>query len=79
MGCATKKCGSKNELTPEQKKILGAIATQDAPCACKEIAAASGMDSKSVSCKLTALKNKGYVESPVRCKYAITDAGRAAI
>lgn len=79
MGCATSKCGCKSELTDEQKNILTAMANQTAPCACKEIAAASGMESKSVSCKLTALKKKGYVESPARCKYAITDSGRAAI
>jgi len=79
MACATKKCGCKSELTDEQKKILTTMAGQSGPCACKEIAAASGMESKSVSCKLTALKNKGYIDSPARCKYTITDAGRAAI
>ena len=79
MSCATNKCGCKSDLTDEQKNILTAMANQADPCACKEIAAASGMESKSVSCKLTALKNKGYVESPARCKYAITEAGRAAI
>jgi len=78
MGCATK-CGCKSELTEEQKKILTAMAGQNEPCACKEIAAASGMESKALSCKLTALKNKGYIDSPARCKYAITAAGRAAI
>lgn len=79
MGCTTKKCGSNSELTDEQKNILTTMANQTDPCACKEIATASGMESKSVSCKLTALKNKGYVDSPARCKYAITEAGRAAI
>ncbi|MDH3392485.1 MAG: hypothetical protein OEL66_00635 [Desulfobulbaceae bacterium] len=79
MACATKKCGCKSELTDEQKKILTTMAGQTEPCACKEIAAASGMESKAVSCKLTALKNKGYIESPARCKYTITEAGRAAI
>ena len=79
MGCSTKKCGCKSKLTDEQKKILTTMASQSDPCACKEIAAASGMDSKSVSCKLTALKNKGYVDSPARCKYAITETGRAAL
>ncbi|MDH4321098.1 MAG: hypothetical protein OEV73_06325 [Desulfobulbaceae bacterium] len=79
MGCATKKCGSKSELSAEQKKILTAMASQSEPCACKEIAAACGMESKAVSCKLTALKNSGHIESPARCKYAITAAGRAAI
>lgn len=79
MGCATKKCGTAAALTEEQKNILAAMAAQNAPCGCKEIAAASGMESKSVSCKLTALKNKGFVESPARCKYSITETGRAAL
>lgn len=79
MACATKKGGCKSGLSDEQKTILTTMAGQTEPCACKEIAAASGMESKAVSCKLTALKNKGYIESPARCKYAITDAGRAAI
>jgi predicted transcriptional regulator len=49
------------------------------PAVGKEIAAAVGMESKAVSCKLTALKNKGFVDSPVRCKYAITPNGKAAL
>ncbi|MBU0680516.1 MAG: MarR family transcriptional regulator [Proteobacteria bacterium] len=49
------------------------------PAAGKEIAAAVGMESKAVSCKLTGLKNKGYIDSPVRCKYAITAEGKAAL
>ncbi len=72
-------CGSKKGLTDEQKKILGAMAGMSDPSACKEIAAAVGMESKSVSCKLTSLKKKGYIESPVRCKYTITSDGKAAL
>ncbi len=79
MACATKGCGKQAVLTDEQKKILAALAGQPEACGSKEVAAASGMESKEVSCKLTALKNRGYVESPARCKYAITAAGRAAI
>lgn len=71
-------CGCNKGLTDEQKKILGAMAAQTAPCGSKEIAEATGLESKSVSCKLTALKKKGYIASPVRCKYEITEEGRAA-
>ncbi len=78
MACASKKCG-KSQLTEEQKTILSAMASQDSPLACKDIAAASGMESKTVSCKLKSLKNKGYVDSPARCKYAITDQGKNAV
>ncbi len=70
--------GCKKGLNDDHKKILSAMAKCTDPCACKDIAAATGLESKSVSCKLTALKKKGYISSPVRCKYEITEEGRAA-
>ncbi len=79
-GCG---CGCKSEkkvvLNDEQKAILEAIASSEAPCAGKEVAATLGLEAKSVSCKITALKKKGLVDSPVRCKYGITDEGKAAL
>ena len=79
MGCR-KKCGSdgKSALTEEQNKILAALAKVREPCACKDIAEATGMTSNSVSCRLRSLKNKGYVDSPLRCKYSITEDGKTA-
>ncbi len=73
------KCGCKKGITDEQKNILTEIAKIGHPCTCKYIAAATGMESKSVSCKLTGLKKKGYISSPARCKYEITSDGRAQI
>ncbi len=75
-GCADKK---KTDLTDEQESILKAIANSEAPCAGKEVAATLGLDPKVVSSKITALKKKGYVDSPVRCKYGITDEGRSLL
>ena len=75
MGCG---CGSKC-LTDEQKTVLAAMAECDGPCASKDIAAATGLDAKSVSCKITSLKKNGYVDSPERCKYGITEEGRSAL
>lgn len=75
MGCGCAKKG----LPEEQKKVLQAMADCDGPCATKDIAAATGLDAKVVSCKLTDLKKKGYVDSPVRCKYGITSEGRTAM
>ncbi|PLX50316.1 MAG: hypothetical protein C0613_04525 [Desulfobulbaceae bacterium] len=72
-------CGCKKGLSDEHKKILAAMAEMHEPSACKDIAAAVGMESKSVSCKLTSLKKKGYIDSPVRCKYTITADGQAAL
>lgn len=77
MGCG---CGcAKKDLSDEQKKILQAMAECDGPCAAKDIAIATGLDAKIVSSKITDLKKKGYVDSPVRCKSGITAEGRAAM
>jgi len=75
MGCGCKK----GELSSEQKQVLEAMANCEGPCASKDIATATGLDTKQVSCRITALKKKGYVDSPVRCKYGITSDGRAAL
>lgn len=77
MGCG---CGcAKKDLSDEQKTVLQAMADCDGPCAAKDVAAATGLDAKIVSSKITDLKKKGYVDSPVRCKYGITAEGRAAM
>lgn len=79
-GDKTMGCGcAKEMLTDEQKKILQAMADCDGPCAAKDIAAATGLDAKVVSSKITDLKKKGYVDSPVRCKCGITAEGRSAM
>ena len=75
MGCGCKKGG----LSDKQKEVLEAMANCDGPCASKDIAAAISKETKQVSCQITALKKKGFVDSPVRCKYAITDEGKAAL
>ena len=73
-------CGCKKDtLSDEQKQILEAMNNCDGPCASKDIAAATGLEAKQVSCRITALKKKGYVESPVRCKYGITSEGKTAL
>ena len=78
MGC---KCGSKKKdkgitLTEEQAKILKAMAEMEGPVASKDISAATGIPSKSLSCRIRSLKTKGLVDSPARCKCVITDQGR---
>ncbi len=80
MACG-KKCSKsgKDQLTDEQRAILQALANMEEPGACKDIAEATGLKSNSVSCRLRSLKSRGYVESPVRCKYAITETGRQAV
>ena len=73
MGC------SKSTITPlsdHQRLVLEALAKNAAACGSKDLAAATGLESKQVSCQITALKNKGYVASPARCKYEITEQGK---
>ncbi len=69
----------KESLSDEQKQVLEAMAKCDGPCGSKDIAAATGLEAKAVSCRITALKKKGYVDSPARCKYGITSEGKNAI
>lgn len=75
MGCGCKK----GALSDEQKQVLEAMGKCNGPCASKDIAAATGLETKQVSCRITALKKKGYVDSPVRCKYEITSEGKTAL
>lgn len=61
------------------RKVLKALADSPAPQAPKQIAATVGLDGKLVGDAIKALKDQGLVDSPVRCKYAITDSGRGQI
>lgn len=66
-------------LSDTQRQVLEALAKSAEACGSKEIAAATGLESKQISCQLTALKNKGFVASPVRCKYEITEEGKGQL
>ncbi|PID72152.1 MAG: Fur family transcriptional regulator [Desulfobulbus propionicus] len=66
-------------LSDKQRVILEALANSSDPCGSKDIAAATNLEAKQVSCQITALKKKGLVASPVRCKYAITSEGKGAL
>ncbi len=78
MACKTKSKGDNGaiKLTQEQETILKAIAAKDEPITTKEISEVTGLAPKSVSCRIQSLKKKGLIESPVRCKYEVTDDGR---
>jgi predicted transcriptional regulator len=76
-GCA---CSSGNKtLTDEEKRILAAMESCGGPCGTKDIAAATGFETKSLSARIADLKKQGYVDSPVRCKYGITEQGRQVL
>lgn len=63
----------------ESKQVLEVLAKFTAPCGTKDIAEAAGLDKKVVSSQISALKKQGLVDSPVRCKYGITEEGKASL
>lgn len=67
------------ELNDEQKKILSVISENQNPASGKEVAEAAGLDDKLVTKHINKLKTAGYVDSPVRCRYSVTEAGKSAI
>ncbi len=75
---ACKQCGTVS-LSDAQRQVLEALAQQTDPCGSKDLVAATGLESKQISCQITALKKKGFVASPVRCKYEITDEGKSIL
>ncbi len=83
MDCKPKSCGSgggcKAGLSERQQEVLEALAKCDKACGSKDIAAATSLEPKQISCQITALKKKGLVASPARCKYEITQDGRKAL
>lgn len=66
-------------ISEKQREVLEALATSKEPCGSKDLAHATGMEAKQVSCQLAALKKKGYIVSPVRCKYEITSDGQKVL
>ncbi len=78
MACKCGSNGGKKEikLTEEQAKILKALSEMEGPVASKDIAEATGIPSKSLSCRIRSLKDKGLVQSPARCRYEVTEKGR---
>lgn len=70
---------AEKKLSADHTKVLKTLKNADAPIANKEIAATSGLESKQVTNLVKALKGQGLVNSPVRCKYAITPEGDKAL
>lgn len=70
----------KNDAADGQgRKVLQAMAKAAGPLAPKQIGEAVGLESKAVSDIIKGLKAQGLVDSPVRCKWGITDAGKASL
>lgn len=78
MACKTKSCKTA-KLNDRQREVLEALAKCKEACGSKDIAEATSLEPKQISCQITALKKKGYVDSPARCKYTITKDGKSAL
>lgn len=68
-----------SELGDEEKGILEALTQLTEPAGCKVIGETAGIPWRMVMAKLRKLKNEGYIESPVKGKYVITNKGREAV
>jgi len=75
MGCKT----ASGDLNDRQREVLEALVKCKQAGGSKDIAAATSLEAKQISFQITALKKKGYVASPVRCKYEITKDGKNAL
>jgi len=78
MACKSKSCKS-GGLSDRQREVLEALAQCKEACGSKDIAAATSLEPKQISCQITSLKKKGFVASPARCKYEITNDGKNAL
>ena len=78
-GCGCSCSSGSKGAGGESKLILEALAKCGGPCGSKDIAQATGLDKKVISDQIAELKKQGLVDSPVRCKYGITLAGKASI
>jgi predicted transcriptional regulator len=76
MACNTCK---NTALNDNQRQVLEALAKLEEASGAKDIAPHTALESRQISCQLTALKKKGLVDSPVRCKYVITEQGQTAL
>lgn len=68
-----------SETSSEAKKVLSVLAKAADPMSNKQVAEQAGLESKKVSSTMSALKKEGLVDSPARCKYAITPSGKKAL
>ena len=70
---------SSGKFDTDTIKVLNAMSEMTKPASGKEIASASGVEATVIGKKIQILKSAGLVDTPVRCKYAITDAGKKEI
>jgi Fe2+ or Zn2+ uptake regulation protein len=67
------------KLNERQREVLKVLNGCCGTCSGRDIATAISLEPEKVSCQLTALKKKGLIASPARCRYEITAAGREVL
>jgi predicted transcriptional regulator len=66
-------------LDSDLKSILKALSKMKAPAGNSEIEKAAGVEKSKLAPKMKKLKDAGLIDSPERCKYCITSAGKQKI
>ena len=66
-------------LDDDLKAILKSLSKATDPIGGKDIEADTGLSSSKISSRIKKLKDAGLVDSPVRCKYSITDTGKGKL
>ncbi len=72
MGCKTTEIGENEKTVIAALEKLGVSGSKD-------IALEAKLEPKIVSAVIKKLKNRGFIESPARCKYSITEQGKEQI
>ena len=67
------------EINDELKSILSALASASEPIGNKELETETGIPKSKLPTRVKKLKDAGLVDSPIRCKYGITDAGKGKL
>ncbi|MGB9823941.1 MAG: winged helix-turn-helix domain-containing protein [Candidatus Hydrothermia bacterium] len=60
-------------------KILEVLQNASQPMGCGEIGKAAGLETAKVMAKLRSMKTKGFVDSPEKGKYVITEEGKKLV
>jgi predicted transcriptional regulator len=66
-------------LDMDQEAVLKAIAAAGDPVGTNDIVTISGLAKSKVTSKIKQLREKGLVDSPIRCKYCVTESGKNKI
>ncbi len=67
------------DLDDNAKKIIKALGQSGGPFSNKQLAQATGLDAKKIGPLVKKLREAGFADSPARCKYGLTSAGKSQL